>query len=506
MKEKKLKVREKGITLIALVITIIILLILAGVSIAMLTGDNGILTQANNAKERTEEAEKEEKNDLADTEDIINKYANGIEIEQVTDQNPGTLEPEGTDTYTINSIEDLVVFASDVTNGNTYEGKTVKLGFSLDFNSNKSYVDPLRTDYGQYGYNGELKTLLTSGEGFKPIGTTYDADISTNYFEGTFDGNGNTIYNLYQDIENSEYVTIAGLFSTNGGNIKKLKVKNLMLNGTTNNMHLLLGGIAGRNSGIIEECSTSGKIMIQANGIKGIYAGGIVGQSIDEDNIISQCSSNSEIEVNSSNVNAIAISGIGHGKEIKNSYFAGQILITGTNSGVTNISGISILGKNISNCYNIGKMKVDFDEESAEPLYASGIVPGGGKTIENCYNLGKIDCKNNKIYIAGIEANAQDGEINNCYNAGNLNAVGNIITIGALTGFTKNQTINNSSWLSGSTDKAIGSEDSNVTKNNIKEINNIEEMPSVLSVVNSENCFKEDTNNINNGYPILNWQ
>ena len=47
MKEK-LK-QTKGITLIALVITIIVLLILAGVSIAMLTGDNGILTQANNA-------------------------------------------------------------------------------------------------------------------------------------------------------------------------------------------------------------------------------------------------------------------------------------------------------------------------------------------------------------------------------------------------------------------------------------------------------------------------
>ena len=37
---------NNGITLIALIITIIVLLILAGVSIAMLTGDNGILTQA----------------------------------------------------------------------------------------------------------------------------------------------------------------------------------------------------------------------------------------------------------------------------------------------------------------------------------------------------------------------------------------------------------------------------------------------------------------------------
>ncbi len=48
---------QRGITLIALVITIIVLLILAGVSIAMLTGDNGILTQATNAAEDTKQAE-----------------------------------------------------------------------------------------------------------------------------------------------------------------------------------------------------------------------------------------------------------------------------------------------------------------------------------------------------------------------------------------------------------------------------------------------------------------
>ena len=41
---------QKGITLIALVITIIVLLILAGVSIAMLAGDNGVLTKASDSK------------------------------------------------------------------------------------------------------------------------------------------------------------------------------------------------------------------------------------------------------------------------------------------------------------------------------------------------------------------------------------------------------------------------------------------------------------------------
>lgn len=52
---------ERGITLIALIITIIVLLILVGVGIAMLTGNNGILTQANNTKKETKLAEQREK-------------------------------------------------------------------------------------------------------------------------------------------------------------------------------------------------------------------------------------------------------------------------------------------------------------------------------------------------------------------------------------------------------------------------------------------------------------
>ena len=47
---------QKGITLIALVITIIVLLILAGVSIAMLTGQNGVLTRATEAKDENTRA------------------------------------------------------------------------------------------------------------------------------------------------------------------------------------------------------------------------------------------------------------------------------------------------------------------------------------------------------------------------------------------------------------------------------------------------------------------
>ena len=62
--------KNKGITLIALVITIIVLLILAGVTIATLTGENGILTRASEASEETKKANVEEEVKLAVTASI----------------------------------------------------------------------------------------------------------------------------------------------------------------------------------------------------------------------------------------------------------------------------------------------------------------------------------------------------------------------------------------------------------------------------------------------------
>ena len=64
--------KKNGITLIALVVTIIVLLILAGVSISMLTGQNGILNRAAEAKEKTEIASKDERRKLAQEEALMN--------------------------------------------------------------------------------------------------------------------------------------------------------------------------------------------------------------------------------------------------------------------------------------------------------------------------------------------------------------------------------------------------------------------------------------------------
>ena len=70
---KKFNKQNGGITLIALVITIIVLLILASVSIAMLTGNNGILIQTKVAKENTQAAKGNEENKLASNNNYINE-------------------------------------------------------------------------------------------------------------------------------------------------------------------------------------------------------------------------------------------------------------------------------------------------------------------------------------------------------------------------------------------------------------------------------------------------
>lgn len=56
--------KESGITLVALVVTIVVLLILAGVAISLTIGQNGIFTRAQNATQKWDEAEKNEAGEM----------------------------------------------------------------------------------------------------------------------------------------------------------------------------------------------------------------------------------------------------------------------------------------------------------------------------------------------------------------------------------------------------------------------------------------------------------
>ena len=86
-----LRNKDKGITLIALVITIIILLILAGISISALT-NQGLFKNAKIAQNATEKAEKEQGQRLNEYEDEINKYLGNSKDESKDDTKGTTVE------------------------------------------------------------------------------------------------------------------------------------------------------------------------------------------------------------------------------------------------------------------------------------------------------------------------------------------------------------------------------------------------------------------------------
>ena len=138
MKENKriLKRRERGITLIALVITIIVLLILAGISIGAITGDNGIINQAQKSKNDTEYSQWEEQIDVAiiDAEskhrnptmdDVVDELINKeiISDESQVDKKTGAITTNEPSYVIEDKLSDYIerITAADIANGNKEE-------------------------------------------------------------------------------------------------------------------------------------------------------------------------------------------------------------------------------------------------------------------------------------------------------------------------------------------------------------------------------------------------
>ncbi len=116
MKEK-LK-QNNGITLIALVITIIVLLMLAGVSIAMLTGDNGILTQATEAKKANTAGAEKEQIELAMQSLKMKKQADNVSMIVTSDELQKQLLDDGAKNVAVEDGENnkLIVIYQDSKN------------------------------------------------------------------------------------------------------------------------------------------------------------------------------------------------------------------------------------------------------------------------------------------------------------------------------------------------------------------------------------------------------
>ena len=154
---KKLK-STKGITLIALVVTIIVLLILAGVSIAMLTGNNGILTQGKRAKEEQAHAAVKEGIMLLYNEYKTKQEVNSSKVQEETKVASTELvkiaENEGAEgtTENLGSFKDFIqskniINADGIINVRNLLGQTLSIGNGTSKESGDVYVFEEQDDY-----------------------------------------------------------------------------------------------------------------------------------------------------------------------------------------------------------------------------------------------------------------------------------------------------------------------------------------------------------------------
>ena len=331
----------------------------------------------------------------------------------------------------IYTIEDLLDFSLSLELGADYENTEVILMNDLDFNNDNSYENPNRTDYGDINENEiveSLKTELTTGKGYNPIGGHSESE-----FNGIFNGNNKKISNLCINRDNM----YLGLF----GKINHAKIKDLGLSGeiTGNEItSMYLGGlVAYAENSVIDNCYNECSI----NGY--IYVGGLVCYTdkytqIKNSYNIGAISSECEEELDY-NVYIGGISASCDGK-IENCYNSGII----TYNRCVNwayIAGISGSGINIKNCYNSADLNATNTTSEDHAIYVGGIVSSRyyyseeGMNIDNCYNTGNI-LGNEKVNAGGIIADAytdyytgyamNNYDIINCYNTGTINAGGYI--------------------------------------------------------------------------------
>ena len=208
----------KGITLIALVVTIIILLILAGVSIAMLTGNNGILTQGKRAKEEQAHAAVKEGIMLLYNEYRTKQEVNSSKVQEETKVASTELvkiaENEGAEgtTENLGSFKDFIqskniINANGIVNVRNLLGQTLSLGNGTSKESGDVYVFEEQDDYYNLTYynkqiqQAKIYQIKNENAGEKLIATHY-FDINT--------GSGRIIIvNFEQNVYSNDYDTYA---------------------------------------------------------------------------------------------------------------------------------------------------------------------------------------------------------------------------------------------------------------------------------------------------------
>ena len=305
MKKKERFKNNKGITLIALVITIVVLIILASISVGVLFGDHGLIAEARSAKKDQEYTTKYEQIRLAATNAImsnrgasntkvLNSLLNSLDssklenveqkgnvailkydgVEYRISLKTGNVDTENQDfdvwdgeskstglvgegtsvnPYLIRSCADLMYMSEQVARWANITGLTEReTANGCNLRANDAY------------YKLVKDLSFENTDNFLPIGTIIDTDGTTRsgqFWQGTFDGNNHEISNVKMHNDESRKM---GFFYA----VEMATVKNLMLTNIDFKAVSGIGGIVGGLSPsssypikpVIKNCYVSGKI------------------------------------------------------------------------------------------------------------------------------------------------------------------------------------------------------------------------------------------------------
>lgn len=373
-----MKMRQnKGITLVALIITIITMLILVAVTIQVVI-NSGLFETASNAGKNYSAVAKKESNmskiNIAGAEyNSIDEY---IKITEEKDDNEEVVRK----IVPIRTAADLAKIGT---------GETVTI-------DGKDYVYALD---GHYKLEQDIDLNNTE---WMPIGTAtgefqdpWNGTINTDSgFKGILDGNGKKIKNLKITNNTNNFIGLFGAMNTDSA-IKNLTIENCNINTPTSNY---VGGIVGFNFwGKITNVTITGNISITGND----YVGGMAG--------IQRGHWRNDTE---------------YQEELGRGLLYECTINAGTITGHNNVAGIAGYGidNNVTMCSN--KAQIVGNDN------VSGILAGNVATqFNNCKNEGEISGANN---IGGITANTYYSEVQNCNNIGKVTGTND--NIGGIVG------------------------------------------------------------------------
>lgn len=532
--------KQKGITLIALIITIILMLILAGVVLSLTIGENGLISTAEHAVQKNSEAEAKEKLELAladlqahkytddayNENEYIDDYLNNEKIEILgniatvgkwdfeIDRSVPTIK-EGLGKSDIKLTKEVKEYLGK----NENDKYVVSVLVKIESNQKLESIDFENLD-------GTILTVVPEKET-----TTKDMQIELDkqykIAIKMADGKIQTKTIIERSVENIRTVEelVAFRDKVNTGLTYEGKTVNLIndidlirvcyrVDGTTQNdkswepignydiddTHIFKGIFDGKGHNL-------NNIYINTNrNYQGFFG-------------YAQSGEIKNINIKSGNINGYQTVGglVGYASEITIDKVGSEVTVNATNTPAGGI--VSIIEKNskIKQCYNKGDISSNVNVNFSG---AGGIIGsiGSGNEIIDCYNVGNIS---SNIYTGGIVGGigAENNKIINCYNTGNVlgrqnDRKGGIVgAINSETGYVEpynNYWKNDCGAIYG-----LGEWTSNL---NAMPLNETEIKKSVEKLgeaytddieISEIDKLTDETKKVwkyNNGYPILKWQ